>query len=132
MTACLFAPSILNLTTPKFLLVFAGISYALFPMGFLFFNTYFYYFSGALIGAGTAGKSFQVKKSIQYRFSSVLFGNGKLSIGPLNSGDYRDKCVIFLVGIMFLVSGCTRNAPRHQNCAKEIFKFRKNINFEFS
>ncbi|CAD31837.2 UNC93-like protein MFSD11 [Caenorhabditis elegans] len=54
MTACLFAPSILNLTTPKFLLVFAGISYALFPMGFLFFNTYFYYFSGALIGAGTA------------------------------------------------------------------------------
>ncbi|CAP37371.2 Protein CBG20333 [Caenorhabditis briggsae] len=54
MTGCLFAPSILNVTTPKILLIFSAISYTLFPFGFLFFNTYFYFFTAILLGVGTS------------------------------------------------------------------------------
>uniref|UniRef100_A0A1I7UZ96 Aa_trans domain-containing protein n=2 Tax=Caenorhabditis tropicalis TaxID=1561998 RepID=A0A1I7UZ96_9PELO len=54
MTTCLFAPSILHISTPKLLLIFSAISYTLFPMGFLFFNAHFYFFSAVLLGAGTS------------------------------------------------------------------------------
>ncbi|PIC30482.1 hypothetical protein B9Z55_021707 [Caenorhabditis nigoni] len=54
MTGCLFAPSILHVTTPKILLIFSAISYTLFPFGFLFFNTYFYFFTAILLGVGTS------------------------------------------------------------------------------
>ncbi|EFO97949.1 hypothetical protein CRE_15002 [Caenorhabditis remanei] len=54
MTTCLFAPSILHISTSKSLLIFSAVSYTLFPLGFLFFNIYFYFFSAVLLGIGTA------------------------------------------------------------------------------
>ncbi|KAF1756691.1 hypothetical protein GCK72_013145 [Caenorhabditis remanei] len=54
MTTCLFAPSILHISTSKSLLIFSAVSYTLFPLGFLFFNIYFYFFSAVLLGIGTS------------------------------------------------------------------------------
>ncbi|CAI2352693.1 unnamed protein product [Caenorhabditis sp. 36 PRJEB53466] len=54
MTTCLFAPSILNISTSKTVLVIAAVCFTGFPLGFLFTNSYYYFFSAALLGVGTA------------------------------------------------------------------------------
>ncbi|EFP13439.1 hypothetical protein CRE_11370 [Caenorhabditis remanei] len=52
MITCLFAPSILHISTSKSLLIFSAVAYTMFPFGFLFFNIYFYFFSAVLLGIG--------------------------------------------------------------------------------
>ncbi|CAL2043992.1 unnamed protein product [Caenorhabditis brenneri] len=54
MVACMFSPSIIAVSTPKINLVTAAIFFTAFPLGFLFTNSYYYYFSSALLGIGFA------------------------------------------------------------------------------
>ncbi|KAF1753536.1 hypothetical protein GCK72_020093 [Caenorhabditis remanei] len=54
MLACLISPSIITVSTPKTSLVFGAIFFTAFPLGFLFTNSYYYYFSSALLGVGLA------------------------------------------------------------------------------
>uniref|UniRef100_A0A8R1DLW6 UNC93-like protein MFSD11 n=1 Tax=Caenorhabditis japonica TaxID=281687 RepID=A0A8R1DLW6_CAEJA len=52
MIACLFSPSVLAISTPKIVLILSAIFFTAFPVGFLFTNTYYFYFSSALLGVG--------------------------------------------------------------------------------
>ncbi|CAP22646.1 Protein CBG01364 [Caenorhabditis briggsae] len=54
MIACMFSPSILAISTPKINLVLSAIFFTAFPIGFLFTNSYYYFFSCALLGVGFA------------------------------------------------------------------------------
>uniref|UniRef100_A0A1I7T1N4 MFS domain-containing protein n=1 Tax=Caenorhabditis tropicalis TaxID=1561998 RepID=A0A1I7T1N4_9PELO len=53
-TACLFSPSFLYATSAKTTLLISSICFTSFPLGFLFTNSYYYYFSSALNGIGFA------------------------------------------------------------------------------
>ncbi|ULT87295.1 hypothetical protein L3Y34_006824 [Caenorhabditis briggsae] len=52
MLTCLFTPSLLNIWTPKLLLVVSSLCFAAFPFGFLFINSYYHYFSTVVLGIG--------------------------------------------------------------------------------
>uniref|UniRef100_A0A1I7T1N6 UNC93-like protein MFSD11 n=1 Tax=Caenorhabditis tropicalis TaxID=1561998 RepID=A0A1I7T1N6_9PELO len=54
MVACIFSSSILAISTPKITLIISAIFFTAFPLGFLFTNSYYYYFSSALLGIGFA------------------------------------------------------------------------------
>ncbi|CCD74361.1 UNC93-like protein MFSD11 [Caenorhabditis elegans] len=53
-TTCLFSPSFLYATSAKTTLLISSICFTSFPLGFLFTNSYYYYFSSALNGVGFA------------------------------------------------------------------------------
>ncbi|CAO4377667.1 unnamed protein product [Caenorhabditis nigoni] len=53
-TACFFSPSFLYATSAKTTLLISSICFTSFPLGFLFTNSYYYYFSSALNGIGFA------------------------------------------------------------------------------
>ncbi|PIC24288.1 hypothetical protein B9Z55_017685 [Caenorhabditis nigoni] len=53
-TACFFSPSFLYATGAKSTLLISSICFTSFPLGFLFTNSYYYYFSSALNGIGFA------------------------------------------------------------------------------
>uniref|UniRef100_A0A8R1DV52 Uncharacterized protein n=1 Tax=Caenorhabditis japonica TaxID=281687 RepID=A0A8R1DV52_CAEJA len=78
--ASFLAPSILNVTTAKTMLIMSAVSYATFSVGFLFVNPVYFYISGALLGAGTACEFWwywRLKKTC-YLIDSVLHRTGKL------------------------------------------------------
>uniref|UniRef100_A0A8R1E7I9 Membrane transporter n=2 Tax=Caenorhabditis japonica TaxID=281687 RepID=A0A8R1E7I9_CAEJA len=53
-TTCLFSPSFLYATSAKTTLLISSICFTSFPIGFLFTNSYYYYFSSVLNGIGFA------------------------------------------------------------------------------
>ncbi|EPB80702.1 hypothetical protein ANCCEY_00270 [Ancylostoma ceylanicum] len=54
MIACIFAPSILSVLSPKWTLFLGSVCYTVYQMGFFYLNSYYYYTSCALMGVGFA------------------------------------------------------------------------------
>ncbi|WKY08240.1 hypothetical protein Q1695_007611 [Nippostrongylus brasiliensis] len=54
MLACLFTPSLLPILSAKWALFLGSLSWTIYHIGFLYLNSYFYYFSSALMGVGFA------------------------------------------------------------------------------
>ncbi|CAL2043994.1 unnamed protein product [Caenorhabditis brenneri] len=93
MISCLFTPSLLNIWTPKLLLVISSFCFAAFPFGFLFINSYYHYFSTVVLGIGKAFfnlgcttylTSHSTRKSIESNVSlQWAIGCGSLIVGSM-------------------------------------------------
>ncbi|EFO95074.1 hypothetical protein CRE_08807 [Caenorhabditis remanei] len=96
MISCLFTPSLLNIWTPKTLLVISSFCFAAFPFGFLFINSYYHYFSTVVLGIGKAFfnlgcttylTSHSTRKSIESNVSlQWAIGCGSLIVGSMILG----------------------------------------------
>ncbi|VDL78624.1 unnamed protein product [Nippostrongylus brasiliensis] len=95
MLACLFTPSLLPILSAKWALFLGSLSWTIYHIGFLYLNSYFYYFSSALMGVGFACK-FNVK-SQQYHAKSRV------------QDDEMDSFVFYSGYTAYLTSHSSRN-----------------------
>ncbi|CTQ86736.1 MFS domain-containing protein [Caenorhabditis elegans] len=96
LTTSLFTPSLLNIWTPKILLVISSFCFAAFPFGFLFINSYYHYFSTVVLGVGKAFfnlgcttylTSHSTRRSIESNVSlQWAIGCGSLILGAMILG----------------------------------------------